>query len=486
MTSDLVYQSASAHLTALKNNQLTSAELLEAQIARIEQCDGQINAVVVRDFASARLAAKAADAARARGEDKPLLGLPITVKESFNVKGLTTTWGNPAFKGWEPSQDALTIKRLKDAGAIIIGKTNVSMMLMDWQSYNPLYGTTNNPWQQNCTPGGSSGGAAAALAAGFTALELGSDLAGSLRTPAHYCGVYSHKPTLDLIPLRGAGAPGMPAYHTRVDLAVAGPMARSAQDLTLALQVLAGPDELFQGRAYQLTLPKPRQTSLAKYRVLVLKDHPLCPTEQAITQALAQVAARLTQAGASVAHETPALPDLANISQLFSRLLGAFTVGDMPIAHYEQLLKEARELSLADRSPEAHYVLGCALSHRDWIAQNRLRSELFMQWRQLYQTFDVILCPVMPTTAFTHEYEADFSARKLMVDKTPIAYADQSPWISIASLFGLPATVVPIGVSPAGLPIGMQVIGDYFDDMTTLDFAKQLEGIGYSFQPPPL
>lgn len=485
MTCDLSYQGATQLLTALNNKTLSASELLEAQIKRIEKWDQHINAVVVRDFNAARTAAKAADALRARGETKPLLGLPITVKESFNVKGLSTTWGNPAFNGWEAGHDALAIQRLKAAGAIIIGKTNVSMMLMDWQSHNPLYGTTHNPWHKEHTPGGSSGGSAAALAAGFTALELGSDLAGSLRTPAHFCGIYAHKPTLDLIPLRGAGAPRMPTYHTRIDLAVAGPMARSAEDLALALNVLAGPDEIFQGRAYQLALPKPRQDQLKAFRVLILKDHPLCPTEKAITASLENVAEALKKAGVAVAFTAPQLPDLAKISQLFSRLLGAFTVGDMPIHLYEEIIQNAQHVSLADTTPTAHYLLGCALSHRDWITQNRLRSEYFQQWRELYQQFDVILCPVMPTTAFKHDYQ-DFNLRKLRVDETEMDYGNQSPWVSIASLFGLPSTVVPIGLSPAGLPIGMQVIGDYFDDNTTLQFAKYLEEVGFKFRAPSL
>jgi amidase len=259
------YPHATVLIAALADRTVSSRELVDDAIARIEALDPKINAVVVRDFTAAREAAKAADEALARGERRPLLGLPMTVKEGFNVAGLPTTWGDPKFKDWRPAEDALAVARLKAAGAIILGKTNVPLQLADWQSYNEIYGTTNNPWDLTRTPGGSSGGAAAALAARFVALELGSDIGGSLRAPAHYCGVFAHKPSLDLVPLRGGGPPGTPAIPMRVDLAVAGPMARSAADLALELEVLAGPDELSDGIGYKLALPPSRHRELRNF-----------------------------------------------------------------------------------------------------------------------------------------------------------------------------------------------------------------------------
>jgi amidase len=258
----LEYLTATALLAALADKRVSAVELVDFAIARIEALDKSINAVVVRDFERARTAAKEADAALARGERRPLLGLPMTVKEQFNVAGLPTTWGNPKFRDWHPEADALTVQRLKAAGAVVIGKTNVPLGLTDWQSYNEIYGTTNNPWDLSRTPGGSSGGAAAALAAGFVPLELGSDIGGSLRAPAHYCGVFSHKPSLDLVPQRGSGPPDTPAVPVRGDLAVVGPMARSAVDLALELDVLAGPDEWSEGIGYKLALPPPRHDKL--------------------------------------------------------------------------------------------------------------------------------------------------------------------------------------------------------------------------------
>jgi amidase len=209
------YRTATDLLQALAARQVSARELLDAAIARIEALDPKINAVVVRDFDRARTAADAADAALSRGERRPLLGLPMTVKEQFNIAGLPTTWGFTQFRDWHPEADALAVQRLKAAGAIIIGKTNVPTGLNDWQSYNQIYGTTNNPWDLSRTPGGSSGGAAAALAAGLVPLELGSDIGGSLRAPAHFCGVFAHKPSIELIPQRGSGPPDTPAIPTR-------------------------------------------------------------------------------------------------------------------------------------------------------------------------------------------------------------------------------------------------------------------------------
>src|SRR5258707_1149188 len=229
----LAYRTAGDLATALADRKISARELLDAVISRIEALDPKINAVVVRDFDRARAAADAADAALARGERRPLLGLPITVKEHYAVAGLPTTRGDPKFKNWKAEVDALVEQRLKAAGAVVLGKTNVPLNLADWQSFNEVYGTTNNPWDLSRTPGGSSGCAAAALPAGFGPLELGSDIGGSLRAPAHFCGVFSHKPSLDLVPQRGAGPPQTPVVPVRGDLAVAGPMARSATDLAL-------------------------------------------------------------------------------------------------------------------------------------------------------------------------------------------------------------------------------------------------------------
>jgi hypothetical protein len=295
----------------------------------------------------------------ARGETKLLLGLPMTVKEQFNIAGLPTTWGNPDAKGWQPQADALVVQRLKAAGAIILGKTNVPLMLSDWQSYN--YGTTNNPWDLGRTPGGSSGGAAAALAAGYVPLELGSDIGGSLRAPAHYCGVFSHKPSLDLVPMRGAGPPRPPAVPAGHDLAVLGPMARTAQDLALELSVVAGPDELWDGIGYQPALAPPRHETLAEFRMLVLDEHPLCPTSHSVASALDTLAGQLGNAGCTVRRSDRTQPDLAFLTHNYVELLAA----DEEVTPDERARIQAAAAAIPpdDNRLTASYIRGATMPH---------------------------------------------------------------------------------------------------------------------------
>ena len=472
---DLPYQSAKELITALANKKISSVELLEASISRIEKFDKNINAVVVRDFERARTAAKAADAAIARGEYSPLLGLPMTVKESFSVVGLPTSWGNIQYKDWYPSADSLVVSRLKEAGAIILGKTNVPCMLDDWQSYNQIHGTTNNPWNLNFTAGGSSGGSAAALAAGYVALELGSDLAGSLRVPAHYCGVCAHKPSSDLIPLRGSGPPNTPPSSSRIDFVVAGPMARTASDLALALDVLAGPDDMADGRGYKLSLPPARHDKLRDFRVLVIDAHPLYPTAEAIQKSIHRLSENLEKSGVSVARTSPHLPDLAEIAQTYASLLSAWCAANIPTDEYQKSGAAAKLLASNDESLAACWLRGCAMSHRDWLLMTRTREHLRQQWRNLFKEFDVVLCPVMPTAAFPHDHSLDPDTRRFEIDGVQVSYSHQYIWSSIATLFGLPATAVPIDHAHNGLPIGIQIIGDYLEDYTTIAFAEMIE-----------
>ena len=479
-----MYQTAGDLVEALASRQVSSRELVDAAIARIEALDPKINAVVVRDFDRARTAADAADAALERGERQPLLGLPMTVKEQFNIAGLPTTWGFPKFKDWRPDADALAVQRLKAAGTIILGKTNVPLNLGDWQSYNEIYGATNNPWDLTRSPGGSSGGGAAALAAGFVPLEFGSDIGGSLRAPAHFCGVFSHKPSLDLVPQRGALPPQTPAIPVRGDLAVIGPMARSAADLALELAVVAGPDELMEGIGYKVALPPPRHDKLADFRVLVIDEHPLCPTASSIRAALDGLAERLGKAGCTILRASPNLPDLALTSRVYRELLSAFFSADLPPDARERIEAAAKALSPDEQSLAASGLRGATISHPEWIRQSRIRGGLRGRWQALFQEVDVVLCPPMPTTAFPHDHSPGF-ARKLEVDGAKIPYFDQSVWAGLATLNGLPATTMPIGHDDGGLPVGVQIIGGFLDDRTTIAFAGLLEREFRGFTPPP-
>jgi amidase len=480
------YRTAGEQVADLANRRVSSVELLDQAIARIEGLDKHINAVVVRDFERARQAAIAADQALAHGERRPLLGLPMTVKESFNIAGLPTTWGIPAFKDWRPTEDAVVVERLKAAGAVIIGKTNVPVALADWQSTNPIYGTTSNPFDIERTPGGSSGGAAAALAAGYVALEVGSDIGGSLRTPAHYCGVFTHKPTYGVLPRRGQSFPGRPSLPSDGDgLAVVGPMARSAKDIALAFDVIAGPDEQREGIGWRLALPQPRHRALRDFRVLLIDTHPLCPTAEAIRTALAQLADRLGKEGATVARQSPLLPDLGEVTRTYMRLLGPVMNQGRPPEYYERMRSLAATLAPDNQSLDAIFVRSANVGWRDWEAAAAVRTRLQRQWATLFKQFDVVLCPVMPTVAFKHDH-AETSARRLDVDGQSQPYTNNIVWAGLATGSALPATVAPIGRTDTALPIGVQIIGPSLEDSTTIQFAELLEQAFGGFVPPVL
>src|ERR1700761_1047162 len=318
------FASATDVAVALAAKQVSAVELAQDVIGRIERHDGKINAICVRDFDRGLDAARSADAALARGESKPLLGIPMTVKESYNVGGLPTTWGFPAQKDFVPPDDALSISRIKDAGGVILGKTNVPLGLGDWQSYNDIYGTTNNPFALGRTPGGSSGGSSAALAAGYGPLSIGSDIGGSLRVPAFHCGVYAHKPTYGLVPNRGHTPPPLPPLPFDRDLSVIGPMARSARDLALLLDVVAGPDPLEAGKGYHLTLPSARHDAIRDFRVLLIDTDPVMPTSTVVRAAIEQLAVNLSKAGVAVTRQSPLLPDFAASTRLYMRMLMSF------------------------------------------------------------------------------------------------------------------------------------------------------------------
>jgi amidase len=479
------YRTAKDVVALLQARQVSAVELADRAIARIEAHDGKLNAVVVRDFERARTAAAEADRALARGDRRPLLGVPMTVKESYNVAGLPTTWGIPGTDRIPVREDAVAVARLKAAGAIVLGKTNVPLMLADMQSYNAIYGTTNNPWDLGRTPGGSSGGGAAALAAGYVALELGSDLGGSLRVPPNFCGVFGHKPTHGVAPLRGHVPPGMPSVSVPIqtDLAVVGPMARSAGDLALALDVIAGPDDA-DALAYKLVLPPSRHTDLKDFRVLVVDDHPLVPTAGTVRSALDKIADDLAKSGVNVARTSPLLPDLALVGRIFGQLLMAFFGADLPDDVYARLQSAAAALPPDDVGLAAIGLRGRVMSYREWIRTDRIRTGIADRWRRLFREWDVVLCPVMPTPAFAHDH-SDMNARRISIDGTDIPYGYQSLWNGIATLAGLPATAMPIGLSDEGLPIGMQIIGPYLEDRTTIAFAELIEREFGGFVAPP-
>jgi amidase len=444
---DLAEATAAQLAQALRRREISAAEAAEAAIARIEARDGPINAVVVRDFERAREQARAADAALARGDPGPLLGVPITVKEAFDVAGLPTTWGVEQFAAFRATTDAVAVQRLKAAGAVILGKTNVAPMLGDWQSDNKVYGRCNNPHDLSRTPGGSSGGSAAAVASGMVPLEFGSDIGGSIRVPSSFCGVWGHKPSYELIPERGHAPGGL--HGASVLFGVVGPIARSAEDLALALEATAGPD-LLDAAGYRARLPGPRHDAVGDYRVLILDQHPACATDDEIRQALDDAGRRLERAGARVSRASDSLPDLAACHATYLAMLGSIISRGQP-----------------------HAGAGPAMSAHQYLDGLDHQFHARHAWRRVFEEVDVVLAPCFGVPAFPHT-PGPWAERVLQVNGQTTPYGAQIAWPGVATFPHLPATATPLARSRDGLPIGVQVIGGFLEDRTTIAFAGML------------
>ena len=476
------FASATQLAREVRDRRIGCLELLDLYLARAERHNPALNAIVVWQHEAARERARAADAALARGEVwGPLHGVPMTVKESYNMTGLPTTFGNPAFKDNIAKSNAVVIERLLAAGAVIYGKTNVPFLLMDSQSYNDIYGTTNNPWDKTRGPGGSSGGEAAALAAGLSALGAGSDIAGSLRNPAHYCGIYGHKPSWGLIPSRGHSATDA---VTPTDISVVGPMARNAVDIDLALRILAGPD-LLQQPSWQVVLPPPRGRKLADFRVAVWADEPIAEIDASVRERFDAAVAAVARAGAKI-DETARLPiGAAEHHRLFMTLLRAATASRLSDEAFAEQKAVAASIAPDDMSFRATMARGATLDHRAWGMANEARNKLRFAWRTFFERFDVLLTPVAATAAFPHDHSPDRDKRLIPINGRMIPSGDQRFWAGLPSLSYLPATAAPIGLTPAGLPVGLQIIGAEGEDPTTVEFARLLAAEIGGFVPPP-
>ena len=493
--SDSQYWSAAECVAALRRGDISSVELVDEAIARIEVLNPRFNIVVATDFERARAKAAAADAALAAGEPVgPLHGLPITVKDLFETAGLATACGAPEFCDYVPGTGAAAVERLTEAGAIVLGKTNVPRFGTDFQSYNDLYGLTRNPWNPERTVGGSSGGAAAALAAGLVSLEIGSDIGGSIRTPAHFCGVYGHKSSHGIVPLRGhhLGPPGTPGTPAPPDLLVAGPMARLPQDLNLALQLMAGADTL-NSSGWSLELPPPRGRDLKDLRVAYWFDDPRSPLERAVRAELETTVEALRARTRVVEVDVPF--SLDEILDIYVPLLVPVLSDAVPAAvrHLARATSPAvSALRLGERlgyrldPVRAGSLTGAGLSHRRWLGLNERRTQLRWACRKLFSEVDVLLTPVTAFVAPHHNTTGNKYTRSLLVDGKRRPDTDHLSWIALATTAYLPATSAPVGVTPQGLPVNVQVIGDYLDDQTTIQFAELLAEVRGGFRSPPL
>jgi amidase len=480
---EVAFRSAVALARALRERQIGSRELLEHYVSRIERLNPRLNAVVTLDLERARRAADAADAARVRGETLgPLHGLPMTVKDALETAGLRTTCGVPDLAAHVPAADATVVARLRAAGAVVFGKTNTPTWAMDVQTYNPVFGTTNNPWDPARAPGGSSGGAAVALAAGLTALEMGSDIGGSIRNPAHYCGVYGHKPTYGIVPCRGH-LPPAPGMLAEPDLGVVGPLGRSAEDLALALEVVAGPDEA-DATGWRLALPPPRRGALRDYRVAAWLDDPACPVDDPVRARLEAVVDALAAAGARVDVRARAV-DFAEAYGDYLRLLLPVTMAGAPDAVIAGLVEQAARLGPDDDGIAARLARFATARHRDWLAAHERRERHRAAWAAFFREHDVLLCPASPVAAIRHDQAGDVFTRTMLVNGRSRPYSEQIAWAGVIGMAWLPATVAPAGRTPEGLPVGVQIVGPYLEDRTPLDVARRLADVVGGFEAPP-
>jgi amidase len=482
---ELVFLPAHELARRIRRQQVSALALLDAYLARIARLGGPINAVVVLDAERARDRARAADAALARGETwGPLHGVPMTVKESFNVAGLATTFGFENMRDNIARTDALVVQRLMGAGAVIFGKTNVPVSLADWQSFNPVYGTTANPWDVTRTPGGSSGGSAAALAAGFTALEVGSDVGASIRNPAHYCGVWGHKPTWGVVPQTGHSL-GATDDGDRYDIGACGPLARSAYDLALAMDILASPLQAMTPLGRVPMAWRDRGTPPRRCRVAVVYDDGEAEVDSSVQAALRDLVAFLRHEGVVVSEDARPV-DSAQSHAVYLHLLRAVTGAQYGDAAYAEAVERSRHYAADDRSYPARHFRGNASSHRDWVRIDTVRSALRQQWASFFEQHDLLICPVATTPAFKQNQQGERWDRMIPVNGHTQPSTDALFWAGYPAIVGLPATAVPLGLSPDGLPIGAQIVGPLFADPDCLRFAQWLERAYRSFVAPTL
>jgi amidase len=476
---DLGFLPASRLTRMVRRGDIGCLEMLDHFIERVERLNPALNAVVVKDYDRARKRARGLD--RTRGDSRgPLLGVPMTVKESFDLTGHPTTFGHKDRANHAAEEDALAVRRLEAAGAVVFGKTNVPLNLGDWQSYNAVYGTTVNPWDAKHTPGGSSGGSAAVTAAGLSGLELGSDIGGSIRVPAHYCGVFGHKPTWGLLPPRGHSLSGAAAM---TDISVIGPLARSAEDLALARDALYGPDEAETQLSFRL--PPPRGKRLADLRIAIWSSQPGHATDAETTGLLEDVGKFLRSSGAKVSRTARPAFDVTEAFHLYLKLLYAALSGRASDAMLKNTRAHAKKLAPSDMSADAVMIRGVDMTHREWLRLNERRHQIRRIWGAFFQDWDVLLCPVIASPALPLMQQGETWERRHTVDGKEIPYNDMLFWPGLSGGYHLPASVAPLGMSKAGLPIGVQIVGPLYGDRLTIHVAGLLEKTWRSYESPP-
>ncbi len=482
--SELEFRTASELCELLRSGEVSSRALLELQLERVAKHDGGVHALVTLAAARARAEADAADRARADGRLLgPLHGLPITIKDSFETEGIRTTCGAPELAEHVPARDAVAVARLRAAGAIVFGKTNTPYMTSDWQSYNELVPTTRNPWHAERTPGGSSGGAAASVAAGFSALELGSDIGGSIRVPSHWSGVFGHKPSYGIIPQRGH-IPFPTGSFSEPDLNVHGPIGRSVEDLELGLGVLAGANDL-ESVGWRLELPKPRRSRLSEYRIAAWLDDADFPVDGEVKRVHGEAIEKLRRAGAQIDERARPKLGLLEASRTYRWLLLPIMTGSLPAAARESVRQLVAGAAAGEDNDMLFTARTTTASHHDWLAAHEERERLRAEFAAFFAVYDALLLPVNQVAAIPHDTEAPLPLRTITVNGAKRPYTDLFGWIAPVTMCKLPATVVPAGRTRENLPVGLQIAGPYLEDRTALDLAKHVSAVLGGFTPPP-
>ena len=476
--------SASNLRAALLAREFSASDLLDATLAQIRRLNPVLNAIVQRDEAAAWRAAADSDLRLARGEARPLEGLPMTIKDCFEVAGLITDVGAPALRDHVPDQDASAVARLRRAGAVILGKTNVPMLTGDFQTYNGLHGVTQNPWNLDYSPGGSSGGAAVAVATGMSAFELGSDLAGSIRWPAHCCGLFGLKTSWGLVSTFGH-IPPVPDQRLQSDpeLLVVGPLARSSADLAMVLDVIAGPRDSSQPGP---VLPPPRGVEPKGLRVAVWMDEPLAETDKTVAEAVWEAASLLEKEGAIVNPKARPEFSFAEAWEIAAVLIHAHIGIGLSEKIREKLADRSLDLLPGDLSHHTLQVRGMRMDEANLTDLQLRRARLQSAWSRFFESFDVVLCPPASVGAIKHDFIRDLHARRIEVSGRPKPYYDLMLWACLATGAGLPSVVTPVRIAADGLPRAVQILAAAQEDRTAIACAAMLENLGLCFKAPPL
>ncbi|MDE0811668.1 MAG: amidase [Alphaproteobacteria bacterium] len=479
---ELYHQTATELAKRIRDKEVGCLELLEIFLERTAKHNPALNAIIVLEADKAGERAREADAALARGENwGPLHGVPMTIKESFDVTGTPTTWGVVEHKDNIASADALAVSRMKSIGVTLFGKTNVPYMLGDWQSFNDIYGTCNNPWDLTRTPGGSSGGSAAALAAGMTGIEAGSDIGASVRNPAHYCGVFGHKPTMGILPPTGQALPG---NNVPPDINVIGPLARGADDLevaTLAMSGAGGRD----AAGWKLDLPRPAKKDLKDYKVAVVLEDENCVVDGEYGDQLQATIEQLAALGVTVDDKARPVADSKRAHLVFLMLLRAATGCRLPDDVIAQHRARAEAADPDDFSYKTIVDRAFTMSHKEWLAWDEERELLCREWAGFFDDYDLVLTPMASSAAFPHDQVGDRADRMIPVNNTRQSTLDQLFWAGYPGLVFLPGTCAPAGLTRSGLPCGLQIIGPHLSDLTTIHFARLMEQNICGFAAPP-